>query len=235
MKMLITKDELETLKSNDLVPFECEICKSTFHKKKHYALRGLKGTRNYSACSKECWRQVLKNRKPKQYITLICEWCQKSFSRHLSLYKKSNVKLNKKCFCSQSCVASWQSKNTKGKSLRSKLEIWIEAELKKRFSSLNIIFNERKAVNGELDIYIPSLNLAIEINGIYHYEPIYGDFNLSIRQSKDRIKKEDCLMKHIDLFVVDARQFSKLNGKIEKEVLHQISKKISENLERVSR
>jgi len=45
------------------------------------------------------------------------------------------------------------------------------------YPDLVIHFNKKDAINSELDIYIPSLKLAFELNGIFHYEPIFGKEN----------------------------------------------------------
>ena len=36
------------------------------------------------------------------------------------------------------------------------------------------MYNNSTTISSELDFYFPQLKLAIEINGIVHYEPIYG-------------------------------------------------------------
>jgi hypothetical protein len=58
----------------------------------------------------------------------------------------------------------------------------------------------------ELDIYIPSLNLAFELNGILHYEPIYGTTKHQQIQSNDKSKYKACLDAGIDLCIIDTSQ-----------------------------
>lgn len=210
MKILISETELQKLKSRDPVPFECEICGSVFHKPKHYALRGIKGTRNYSSCSKECWKKVIGKRNFGGFINLECEWCKKKFQRTNKDYKRINVKLNKKCFCSRKCCASWQAYNGMGRNLRSSLEVWIESQLMEKYPHIPILYNNRKIIGKELDIYVPSLKLAIELNGAYHYYPIYGKFALQERKKGDMNKVEMCKRKEIDLLVIDCKEFHTL-------------------------
>ena len=54
-----------------------------------------------------------------------------------------------------------------------------------------------------MDIYIPSLNLAFELNGIFHYEPIFGESKLQQIQNNDQRKFQACLYKNIELCIID--------------------------------
>jgi hypothetical protein len=71
------------------------------------------------------------------------------------------------------------------------------------FPSLNIKYNNKDAINSELDIYIPSLKLSFELNGIYHYEAIHGEEKLTKVQNNDARKFQACLEKGIELCIVD--------------------------------
>jgi hypothetical protein len=44
----------------------------------------------------------------------------------------------------------------------------------------------------ELDFYFPSIGFAVEINGLTHYEPIYGDEVLRKQKERDRRKRRWC-------------------------------------------
>ncbi len=57
-----------------------------------------------------------------------------------------------------------------------------------------------------LDIYIPSLNIAFELNGIFHYEAIYGDDKLNSIINNDRIKFQSCLSNKIELCVINTTE-----------------------------
>ena len=87
--------------------------------------------------------------------------------------------MTKNNFCSRSCSATFNNKNKTYGTRRSKLEVFLEKELIKLYPDLLFHFNRKDTINSELDIYIPSLKLAFELNGIFHYEPIYGDNKLS--------------------------------------------------------
>lgn len=54
-----------------------------------------------------------------------------------------------------------------------------------------------------LDIYIPSLKLAFELNGIFHYKPIFGNDKLTKTQNNDNKKLQACLEQNIELCVID--------------------------------
>ena len=56
------------------------------------------------------------------------------------------------------------------------------------------------------DIYIPSLKLAIELNGIFHYEPIFGEDKLKKVQNNDNRKFQACLEKEIEFCIIDTSQ-----------------------------
>lgn len=71
----------------------------------------------------------------------------------------------------------------------SKLEKFIKDELIKR--GYNVSFHEKTIVRNtqlEVDLFLPDLNTAIEIDGISHFEPIWGDKALKKQQQADTVK-----------------------------------------------
>lgn len=136
-----------------------------------------------------------------------CTLCNKTFIRTPSnLQKKNN-------FCSSSCAAKYNNAHKTKGYRRSKLEIWIESELQKQYPILYIEYNKKDTIKSELDIYIPSLKLAFELNGIFHYEPIYGPEKLASIQNNDNRKFQACLEQGIELVIIDTSSFKnfKLN------------------------
>jgi hypothetical protein len=125
-----------------------------------------------------------------------CEQCGKAWSK-----ERCQIALHN--FCSQSCAASYHNKHKTHGTKRSKLEKWIEQQLSGSFPSLGIKYNSVDAINAELDIYIPSLKLAFELNGIFHYEPIHGHGKLATTKSNDERKFQACLERGIELCVID--------------------------------
>lgn len=155
--------------------------------------------------------------------TTKCQYCGKALSkRHLSrhepkchhnpannLYCRQCGRIltlkSTKVFCSKSCASRWHNRHSKPDgSHRSKLEEWIEQHLATDFPGLDIHCNDRDVLDGlELDFYVPALQCAVEINGIYHYKPIRGDEPFQRQIAKDQKKQEQCKQKGIALLVLD--------------------------------
>ena len=199
MKPLYTEQQFKLAKSSDLLPCECHICNNSFLKLKRVIKRI--NNPNYSSdtansgqyCSSKCAGQ---DKNKKQEVT--CLNCNFSFFKRLDQIKKFP-----KNFCSQSCAATFNNKNKTYGTRRSKLEIWLEEHLTQCYPILNIQFNQKAAIGSELDIYIPELNLAFELNGIFHYEPIFGTKKLGQIKSNDVSKSKACLDAGIDLCIID--------------------------------
>lgn len=126
------------------------------------------------------------------------------------LYSRK-TKIPRNSFCSKHCKGTYDSTVPKGIHdpsssfirRRSSLELFIEDKVKSYFPYIELILNNRSILLGlELDFYIPDLNLAIEVNGIVHYEAIYGDDLFTKIQEKDNRKIQLCEEKKIDLITV---------------------------------
>ena len=115
-----------------------------------------------------------------------------------------SYKTYKNLFCNKSCAATYNNTHKTHGTRRSKLENWLEIKLSELFPGIVIHFNKKDAIDSELDIYIPSLNLAFELNGIYHYEPIHGAKLLSNIQNNDKRKFQACLERDIELCIIDS-------------------------------
>ena len=72
-----------------------------------------------------------------------------------------------------------------------------------KYPNLEFHFNRKDAINSELDIYIPTISLAFELNGVFHYEPIYGADKLKQIQNNDNRKFQACLERNIELCIID--------------------------------
>ena len=142
----------------------------------------------------------------------LCKNCNKKINLVDLLHKEFNnqfkllYKTTKNCFCTRSCATIFNNTHKKHGTRRSKLEIFLEQELLKKYEDLEFHFNKKDTINSELDIYIPSLKLAFELNGIYHYEPIYSVDQLSKIQNNDNRKFQACLEQKIELCVINTSE-----------------------------
>lgn len=154
-------------------------------------------------CSKKCSIEYMR-----QHTNIgICDYCKKEFTRN----SVGRDKRQKHIFCSQSCSAKYFNSHKKFGYRKSKPEQWIVNKLKYDYPLLNIIENDVTTLGKELDIFIPQLNLAFEINGIIHYKPIYGEEKFEKIKLNDKIKKELCESKNIFLTIIDISDIKNFN------------------------
>ena len=97
--------------------------------------------------------------------------------------------------------------------------------------TFNIKFNSKEDIDSELDIYIPSLKLAFELNGIFHYEPIFGKDKLRQIKNNDLRKFQACIEHTIELCIIDVAKLKYFKEQTAKQYLDIIkcivNKKIS--------
>jgi hypothetical protein len=224
MEKLYTEVEFEEAKSRDLLFLRCKKCRREFTKTKHYIDQSIKGNVHHTVdyCSQACFNS-LKNKSQ----TVKCSQCEEIFTKQLSQIKK--VKSGNH-FCSKSCAARYNNLHKKTGTRRSKLEVWLEEELGQLYPRLCIEYNGKEAINSELDIYIPSLHLAFELNGIYHYEPIHGQKKLAQVQNNDSNKFQLCVKHNISLCIVDVSSLSYFKPKNAQKYLDIIVNIIDENI-----
>ena len=167
---------------------ECANCK----KKMRLPPSKISGRSNVF-CSKECADSF---QTTKKWIT--CSWCGKPFQQHLCII--SRCKHNSPC-CSRDCAAKLVYK-----------ESFIEKEFEDLIKPLGLKYerNCRTIVSPmELDFWLPGIKYAVEINGICHYEPIYGEYVLEAQKARDRLKRRKCKQQGIKLRVVKPGNCSK--------------------------
>ena len=195
MKPLFTEEEFQKAKASQPLALECERCGKTFYRQKtSVECESNNKIRNrLRFCSVVC-----NSNNQKTKVIKICEHCGNSFQKILSQIQKS-----KHHFCCQSCAAKYHNSHRTMGYRRSKLEIWLESQLTSRYPNYVFHFNKTDAINAELDIYIPHLKLAFELNGIFHYEPIYGQNKLNKMQTNDHRKMLACAERGIELCVID--------------------------------
>ena len=123
------------------------------------------------------------------------------------LCKNCKKQTSNKKFCSQKCRLEYKFKH--GRKNRSKLEKYISKRIKEEFYLLKVKNNDRQILeeNLELDIYIPNLNIAFEIQGQMHYKFIkyfhHTYDNFIKQQLRDRRKKILCYKKNIILIYIE--------------------------------
>jgi len=140
------------------------------------------------------------------------------------------IRQSKHHFCSPSCSSKYSQKNKQHGTSCSKAEKYIKSKLKQTFPNLDIKYNSRKIIGSELDIFLPDILIAFEINGIFHYKPIFGLKKFNQTQNSDMKKKTSCKNMNIKLYVVD---ISKMNIFKETETdifFYQIKLIIEENI-----
>lgn len=221
MKPLYSKKQFDNAKADDKLPCRCYICNIIFYTNKKlikYEIKSNLGKIKF--CSQAC-NYISQSTKQK----VNCKQCNILFDKLPNQIKKS---LNH--FCSKSCNATYQNTHKTTGNRRSKLEIWLEEQLTTLYPKLKIHYNRKDTINSELDIYIPSLKLAIELNGIFHYEPIYGDKKLNQTKINDSNKFQKCIEKHISLCIIDVSKQSYFKVKTSQQFLDIITNIISKNL-----
>lgn len=203
---------------------ECKNCNISFTINSRNEASRKSKNKNYTNyfCSKEC-NYVFKRTK----IKIKCSNCNKVTKKLPNQIKKSK---SGNIFCSRSCSVTYNNKNKTKGSRRSKLETWIEKEVTRLYPNLIIDYNKKDVIGSELDIYIPSLKLAFELNGIFHYEPIYGEEKLNQIKYNDNSKLEKCQKLGISLCVIDTSQQKHFKEKNSQKYLGIITQIISQTM-----
>jgi hypothetical protein len=160
-----------------------------------------------------------------------CGNCNKEVTRKRAQYISSK---SGKIFCNSSCAATYNNTHkTKGTRV-SKLERYLQERLISIYPNINFMFNDKNAINSELDIYLPNLKLAFELNGIFHYEPIYGNEKLKQIKNNDVRKFQACLEENIELVTIDISNLKYFKEDKATLYLNIITKIIENKLNRVS-
>lgn len=198
-KILLTDNELKEYRPIDLIPIECDLCYKTFYRMKKDATRPDRNTEKLY-CTKKCSLDARKNR-----IIISCKNCGLEMEVRASRGSKY-----KNTFCSWKCSGIYTQANKTHGYRRSKLEKWLETKLTEIYD-FEIIYNKRCAIGMELDIYIPQLKLAFEINGIFHYEPIFGEDVLAYSKLRDEKRFNNCVKNGIELVEIKDLERSKFS------------------------
>ena len=202
MIKLYTEEEFENAKPMDKLPLQCECCGETFYVVKKwlkYCYTNEEHSNRNKYCSNKCYYKT----RTTKFLTQCAE-CGKEIYVKLGEHRKSKSGLH---FCSKSCAVKYNNTHKTKGCRRSKLEKYIEEKLSLLYPNIEILYNVKSIINSELDIYIPSLKLAFELNGIFHYEPIFGENKLHKIQNNDENKFKKCIENDISLCVIDTSSF----------------------------
>lgn len=204
MELLISQEQLAGLKAKDHVPLRCKACANQFTAVKcavQVALKG-KGSHTLDSCSRACAGQ-LKAKAP----NVTCQQCGKAFRKFPGEIKKSPLH-----FCSMSCACRYNNQhNRHGKIKRSKAEKHLEKLIRHDFPDLSLSVNNRTLLASglEIDLLLPTLAIAIELNGPCHYWPIYGAEKLASVQRFDAQKQSELAQLKYQLLTFDITQSSR--------------------------
>lgn len=181
---------------------ECIICKSEFKVwKSHSNL--LKCCKNDS-CKKIHRKNIQKSIGEKnkvEKIKKICQICNYEFYV-LPCF-------NNRILCSKKCQLKFRAiKGAQGNKSISKPQLIIYEFLKEIFNDA-ILCDVSILKFQEIDIFIPSLNLAIEVQGRVHYEPIFGLKTFQRVQKNDKTKRTLLKNKNIMLLEIKVERESK--------------------------
>lgn len=174
---------------NTSVQVQCLSCELFFFKRFNDIKR-----RPKHFCSKKCTGNYQDKR-----IEVQCQNCNKFFKK-----QESEIKKTSRHCCSRYCYQMLAKYKKNWGSNRSKLEIYVEKRLTEELT-LNISYNNT-SIGYELDIYLPEMSFAIELNGVFHYKAIYGEEALHKRQEIDRLKAEECVKRNIKLIVINVSE-----------------------------
>lgn len=167
-----------------------------------------------------------RNKYGSTYQDVSCATCKKNF-RKLS---KDIVRTNAN-YCSRRCNAIHTNKTIKHYN-RSKMEAYLCKEIRELYPDLEIKDNYRALFKNccEIDIYIPELKLAIEVNGICHYKPIYGQERFDHIKENDKYKEIHCTEQGVNLLVLDISRVTKFSQKEAQPFLEQIKTVINKSV-----
>lgn len=226
---LYTQEEYEKAKSYNMLKFKCEQCGKEFYEPKKWVKHCLNTPSKNGRlrfCSHECdaaSRNV--------GVMCKCEQCGKDVFVLKRYYEQSKTK---HFFCSHSCSASYNNTHKKYGTKRSKLEVYLENVLNEKYNNLEIFYNTKEVINSELDIYFPSLKIAFELNGIFHYEPVFGIEKFQKIQENDYSKAQKCKECGIVLYTINISELKYFKEKNTKKYVDIIFSIIDQHIAKIS-
>ena len=132
----------------------------------------------------------------------------------------------------ESFIAQAQEAIRKSSRVGSKLEHFLLSELSSRkvrveFHKEHMLVNERL----EIDLFIPELSVAIEVDGPSHFEPVWGEEALEKTQSSDRQKSG--LILSMGLVLIRIKHTKGLSEKYKRETLADLKNELEKIKRRI--
>ena len=158
-------------------------------------------------CSTDCRINATRT----QLVDTNCGECNRTLLRRITEIKASKSGY---VFCNRSCAASYNNKHKTHGTRRSKMEAFLEDYITNAYPNVVMLCNNKTAIGSELDFYFPELKFAIELNGIFHYEPIFGEDKLTKIQNNDNRKIIACYENNIELAIIDSSSVGYITAKV---------------------
>lgn len=154
---------------------------------------------------------------PQTKLPLMCLNCGETFYKT----KREIEQVLNHCgsktldFCCKTCSANFLNKTYRH---RSKFEIFLEeylrANLPEYLSNLPIVYNSRDLFPDdphEVDIYLPTIKVAVEVNGTHHYKPIFGEKRFEETIKNDQAVESCCYRYGILLVIMNMKDMDHFN------------------------
>lgn len=217
------KQIYNSYKGKELIPLDCCYCKIRYSVKKRTCRMGiLYKDSDSNFCSKKC-----QSLSATTSVAEPCASCSNPVLRNP--YERNKTK---NVFCNNSCAAKYNNTHKTTGNRRSKLESYLEEQLRIVYPDLQIIANGKEVIESELDLYFPELKFAVELNGIFHYEPIYGQDKLEKIQNNDKQKFIKCYEAGIELMILDTSKQKRFTVKSSSEYLDIIKEHLNSIMKR---
>lgn len=230
---------IDTSLRGSSVVLRCFKCNDVFTRSKSELSKSLRRNQKI-VCSKKCVRINQRNASLKDFktIELICQNCHLLFNRSRIAYLNNINKNTETFFCSKKCSMTSLNRASKTSTSKSSHEVILKELIQKKYPEFDVIQNDRTVLpeNLEIDIWIPSINLAIELNGPCHFYPIYGEHRLQQTRGNDIRKVLFAQLQNINLLVVDTSSLkSKSKLSVEKFINTQFESHICSAIDLLSK
>jgi ribosomal protein L33 len=225
---MTTIQQIQNSPRGAIITLLCHACGIEFQRKKSEVMKSIRKGKKFS-CSVGCSNR-LSNSGLQRFVTLKCDECGQEFTRVMKDYRKNQLRNAAKLYCNKHCAMIALNKSPRSSRPTSSHEVIMSQIIKDNYDNNICIFNNVRDVfpdNLEIDIWIPSVCLAIELNGVCHFYPIYGEDRLKKTQSNDYKKSMLAQKMNINLLTIDT---SSLKSKSKQQVLNFLNDKFTDSV-----